>query len=225
MLHLTPLEWLDRVAVLIPPPRRHRHRYHGVLARNAPLRAAVTAQAGLPVAGPSPLGRAGASLQATTEVREELDAASLCQLPLGDAGRTDLWKPGPRMGLLARRGCKSSRSPAPLWRTDANHRLKSILPCIGRRGPVAPTPAAFVTEVDSIQRILEHLGEPIQPPLVASAQGPPHWEEDADQREVAEDAMIEPLPAYEFVQAGELVSAIPGRTFLPVKAFFTGWNQ
>ncbi|MDQ3776335.1 MAG: transposase [Pseudomonadota bacterium] len=29
-LSLTP--WLDRVAVLIPPPRRHRHRYHGVLA-------------------------------------------------------------------------------------------------------------------------------------------------------------------------------------------------
>ncbi|MFH0340815.1 MAG: transposase [Chromatiales bacterium] len=32
-LSFTPLEWLDRVAVLIPPPRRHRHRYHGVLAQ------------------------------------------------------------------------------------------------------------------------------------------------------------------------------------------------
>jgi len=28
---------------LTPPPRRHRHRYHGVLAPHAPLRAAVTA--------------------------------------------------------------------------------------------------------------------------------------------------------------------------------------
>lgn len=28
---------------VIPPPRRHRHRYHGVLAPQAPLRAAVTA--------------------------------------------------------------------------------------------------------------------------------------------------------------------------------------
>ena len=54
--------------------------------------------------------------------------------------------------------------------------------------------------MDSIQRILEHLGEPIQPPPVACARGPPHWEEDADQREVAEDAMIEPLPAYELDQ-------------------------
>lgn len=28
----TPLELLDRLAALIPPPRRQRHRYHGVLA-------------------------------------------------------------------------------------------------------------------------------------------------------------------------------------------------
>lgn len=33
----------------MPPPRKHRHRYHGVLAPNAPLRAAVTAYAGLPM--------------------------------------------------------------------------------------------------------------------------------------------------------------------------------
>jgi len=43
ILHLTPLELLDRLALLIPPPRRHRHRYHGVFAPNAPLRAQVTA--------------------------------------------------------------------------------------------------------------------------------------------------------------------------------------
>ncbi len=42
-LTLTPLELIDRLAALIPPTRLHRHRYHGVLAPNAPLRAAVTA--------------------------------------------------------------------------------------------------------------------------------------------------------------------------------------
>jgi len=31
-LTLTPLEFLDRLAALVPPPRKHRHRYHGVLA-------------------------------------------------------------------------------------------------------------------------------------------------------------------------------------------------
>nr|WP_291914466.1 transposase [Accumulibacter sp.] len=33
----------DRTVALIPPPRRHRHRYYGVLAPNAPLRAQVHA--------------------------------------------------------------------------------------------------------------------------------------------------------------------------------------
>jgi hypothetical protein len=49
ILYLTPLEFLDKLAVLIPPPRKHRHRYHGVLAPNAPLRQAVTAYARLPL--------------------------------------------------------------------------------------------------------------------------------------------------------------------------------
>ena len=44
-LRLTPLELLERLAALIPPPRLHRHRYHGVLAPNAPQRAQVTALA------------------------------------------------------------------------------------------------------------------------------------------------------------------------------------
>jgi hypothetical protein len=39
----TPLERIDPLAALIPPPRRHRHRYPGVPAPNAPLRAAVSA--------------------------------------------------------------------------------------------------------------------------------------------------------------------------------------
>jgi hypothetical protein len=44
-LMLTPLDLIDRLVALIPPPRAHRHRYHGVLAPNAPLRPAVTALA------------------------------------------------------------------------------------------------------------------------------------------------------------------------------------
>jgi hypothetical protein len=52
-LVLTPLELIDKVAALVPPPRVHRHRYYGVLAPNAPLRAAVTALAPLPVPAPA----------------------------------------------------------------------------------------------------------------------------------------------------------------------------
>jgi Putative transposase len=41
-LRLTPLELIERLAALIPPPRMHRHRYHGVhpirhCARRSPL--------------------------------------------------------------------------------------------------------------------------------------------------------------------------------------------
>ena len=40
---LTPLELLDALARFVPPPRVHRHRYHGVLAPNARLRPRVVA--------------------------------------------------------------------------------------------------------------------------------------------------------------------------------------
>ncbi len=40
------VEFLDRVAALVPPTRKHRHRYFGVLAPNSPWRAKVVAQAG-----------------------------------------------------------------------------------------------------------------------------------------------------------------------------------
>jgi hypothetical protein len=72
VLALTPLEFLDRLAALVPPPRRHRHRYHGVLAPNAPLRAVVTA-------------RAGPSAHRTGHRETPL----ACNLPLGDADRPD----------------------------------------------------------------------------------------------------------------------------------------
>ena len=45
-LRLSASEFLDRVAALIPPPRKHRHRYFGVLAPNSPWRALVAANAG-----------------------------------------------------------------------------------------------------------------------------------------------------------------------------------
>ncbi|MEJ2542208.1 MAG: transposase, partial [Gemmatimonadota bacterium] len=40
-LRLAPLELLDRLARLIPPPRLHRHRYHGAFAPNAAWRKQV----------------------------------------------------------------------------------------------------------------------------------------------------------------------------------------
>ena len=42
VVELTPFEFLDRLADLVPPPRKHRHRYHGVFAPNHKLRRAVS---------------------------------------------------------------------------------------------------------------------------------------------------------------------------------------
>jgi hypothetical protein len=58
---LTPLELIERLAALMPPPRRHRHRYYGVLAPNAPLCAQVTALACVPESPTAPLVTASES--------------------------------------------------------------------------------------------------------------------------------------------------------------------
>jgi hypothetical protein len=43
-LVLSPLEFMQRLAALVPRPRLHLIRYHGVLAPNARLRARVVPQ-------------------------------------------------------------------------------------------------------------------------------------------------------------------------------------
>jgi len=45
VVELSPFEFLARLADLVPPPRKHRHRYHGVFAPNHRLRKAVTSLA------------------------------------------------------------------------------------------------------------------------------------------------------------------------------------
>ena len=44
-LNTPDFDFLDRIAAFIPPPRRHRHHYHGVFAPNAPQRRLIAASA------------------------------------------------------------------------------------------------------------------------------------------------------------------------------------
>ena len=62
-LHLKPEEFLDRLAMLLPRPREHRHSYHGVLAANARLRKEVVARAGLPINEPPKVTRGDGDTQ------------------------------------------------------------------------------------------------------------------------------------------------------------------
>ena len=66
-LTLTPLELIDRIAALVPPPRTHRHRYFGVLAPNSPPRSAVTAMA-MAMAAPTQQATVQAGQAGTGEV-------------------------------------------------------------------------------------------------------------------------------------------------------------
>jgi len=91
VLSLTPLEFLERLATLIPPPRRHRRSSHGVLACPGP---AVTARAGLPNGGTRPSHRPSGRGRAPKMPRS-LGRRPVCltahepssTLPLDDRGR------------------------------------------------------------------------------------------------------------------------------------------
>jgi hypothetical protein len=123
-LRLTPLELLDRLAALIPPPRVHRHRYHGVLAPNAPWRAQVTAgaaaQAPSAAAACLPPGSPGGEHRG----RCRRDGAPIvCHLAVGDAagenlrgvsaGLSALWGAAADPRLRHRYGLGHPRSSAP----------------------------------------------------------------------------------------------------------------
>jgi hypothetical protein len=155
-LVLTPLELIDRIAALVPPPRIHRHRYFGVLAPHSPLRTAVTALA----------------LAATTSP----PAAN----------------PQPAAEPAPRRAARYAWALL-LARIYEVFPLRCSL-CGGEMRIIA-----FITDAPTVRDILAHLGEPITPPTVAPARGPPLWEmPPAGQRAI--DPQAQRAPDYEFDQ-------------------------
>jgi hypothetical protein len=61
---LEPLDLIARLAALVPPPRVHLTRFHGVFAAHAALRAAITP------AGRGPGARCGGRLQVIASIEE-----------------------------------------------------------------------------------------------------------------------------------------------------------
>jgi hypothetical protein len=164
---LSPLELIARIAALVPPPRLHRHRYFGVLAPNAPLRAAVTALAPEAAAAqPSP--------------------------PVETSGEEPAETP--------------HRSPARYLWAMLLARIYEAFPLTCPQCGTEMRIVAFITEASPVQRILNHIGEPAQPPRIAPARGPPPWEEDdsgaifLDEERLTGDPLAQPEPEYEFDQ-------------------------
>jgi hypothetical protein len=184
-LHLTPLELIDRIAALVPPPRTHRHRYFGVLAPNSPLRAAAVA-----LATPQ---------QPIKQVVVQTEPAATGEgvpavAPLGHA-------------------IPPTPEPAPPKRAPAHYlwavliaRIYEVFPllcpiCGGQMRLIA-----FITEGTQIRRILDHIGVDSEPPQISPARGPPLWDDcDAHVGEGIEvepdwDLAAQPAPDYEVDQ-------------------------
>jgi len=146
VVELTPFEFLDRLADLVPPPRKHRHRYHGVFAPNHRLRKAVTALA---------IGNVGTQREATAS---------------GDGND------GHATG-----GCRDA-NPNQKPRSHDTSRIAwaKLMARVGEEFPLE-CPAcggdirliSFITEPGPIRKILTHLGEPLEPPPISPARGPP----------------------------------------------------
>ena len=76
---LSPFEFLDRLADLVPPPRKHRHRYHGVCSPNHRLRKAVTGLAigNVGKCGDTAMGGPRRTTQATSRLSRSWPARRL----------------------------------------------------------------------------------------------------------------------------------------------------
>jgi hypothetical protein len=168
-LHLTPLELIERIAALVPPPRTHRHRYFGVLAPNSPLRAAAVALATPP--------------QPAKQVVVQADPAAISE---GAPGVTPLGHAIP-----------PTPAPAPPKRSPAHYlwavliaRIYEVFPLLCPKCGGQMRLIAFITEGTQIRRILDHIGVDSEPAHISPARGPPLWD-DCD-AEMDEGVQIEP---------------------------------
>ena len=59
---------------------------------------------------------------------------------------------------------------------------------------------AFITEAAPVERILTHIGEPAEPPLIAPARGPPAWDDGLADAVPDCDTLAQPEPEYLFDQ-------------------------
>jgi len=149
VVSLSPNELLDRLADLVPPPRKHRHRYHGVFAPNHPLRPRVTAMA---------IGNTGKNAAATNGEPHTDEVAG--QSDAGASGTT--------------RSHDSSRIAWAKLLAKIAEAFPIVCPACG--GDIRLI--AFITAPGPVRKILMHIGEPVEPPPVSPARGPPtEWNE------------------------------------------------
>ncbi|MDB9952419.1 transposase [Porticoccaceae bacterium] len=157
-LRLRPEEFLDRLSMLLPRPREHRHSYHGVLAANARLRKDVVARAGLPIDEPP-------------KVNSETDPQRVGQ---GED------KKEPR-GMDGQKGIGGFKGVVSCW-AMLLARIYDVFPLVCPQCGGSMRVLSFVIEAQSVEKILTHINAPIDAPSMAPARGPPQAGFDFDQR-------------------------------------------
>ena len=172
---LTPLELIDRIAALVPPPRTHRHRYFGVLAPHSPHRAAVTEMAQSAAAPPAPPAKVHAEPTST------------------DAGEGALGAGNPLPTQAEPAQPVPAKSPSHYLWAVLIARIYEVFPLVC---PICGGPMriiAFITYSADIRQILDHIGVDAEPPRITPARGPPLWDGcDAQMGDGVEGADVEP---------------------------------
>jgi hypothetical protein len=171
-LVLTPDELLARIATLVPPPRSHALRYHGLFAPNSKHRARVVPSGGLRK------GRGGEADGAT----QGRAAGEARPAPAGPAAappalaprKPDQPEPTGTSWILTAPDGPPGRS-APRYRIPWAELLQRVFAvdvlecprCAGRLELIA-----FIAAPDVARRILDHLGLAAQAPPLAPARPP-----------------------------------------------------
>ena len=166
---MEPMEFMARLAALVPPPRHPLVRYHGVFAPNSPWRAAV-------VPGPRPqelerrMKACAAKAVATSAAAAGVVSAAGARAATTDAG---IWNEGdggrPATVTEATRTNAIARGPSRMDWATLLHRVWDVdaLKCPRCEGPMKFI--ATITDRAVIVRILTHLGLPAAEVVAAPA--------------------------------------------------------
>jgi hypothetical protein len=200
-LRLTPFELIAKIAALIPPPRIHRHRYFGVLAPNAPLRDQVTAltqpstsaqksqESITPSTQSKPSEPDTQQFSPSVSPQESFGISSSSSSSSGSSGSSS---------SSSSSSNSSSSSKRILW-AILLARIYEVFPLLCPLCGGTVQIISFVTETPSVRRILEHIGEPMEPPRISPARGPPIWSEEINQDSYG-DPLAQPVPDNDFDQ-------------------------
>lgn len=162
-LVLTPDELLSRIATLVPPPRTHALRYHGVFAPNSKHRARVVPASTGRSAGPG-------NLAAPHGPGEHAVPATVAATP----GAETRPEPPGTFRLTAPGEAPSDRT-APRTRVPWAELLRKVFALDVLECPRCGFPLeliAFIAEPGVAKRILDHLGLASQAPPLAKASAP-----------------------------------------------------